>query len=1169
MKAALCFATIIYLAAGVSPQAAATGQGPRNPQPTTLTVCPDGSAQYTTIQAAINVAAAGDIILLCDAAYTGTGNRDLDYNGKAITIRSASGNPETCIIDCQGQAGNGHRAFLFHSGEGPNALLADVTIRNGYVEGGANYFGGAIWCRNNSSPTFEHVIFMMNHADCDGGALCCDYSSPSLTACEFYGNSAPYGGAVHLDQSSASFDECLFIGNSALPGLVGSAGFGGGAHVTGVMSGQPSFIHCQFILNDAHKIGGGAACNEENGIFSGCTFARNTVNGTSEFGGGGLFIYGCEPIVEHCTFAHNYAPVGTHLYFSMQSAPAIQNCILAFGNGNEAAHCQNSTPSFTCCDIWEPTSTLGCAGPIGSSGNISVDPIFCDDGNDDYTLRRDSPCTAENYPACGLIGAWPVGCEAPHDFELWQELMALRKSAAAWGDFDNDGDLDLALSGENASGQKFTLTYQNQNGSLSLYANDLIGVSNESSGSLAWGDCDGDGDLDLIVAGNSASGPVTRLYLNDGVGNLSWDNTQPLVGVGHASVSWGDVDHDGDLDLLVMGYDGAANVTTVYENDPPGSFTPVSGLSLVGLRAGAADWADWDGDGDVDLMMVGHNGTSRQVIFYKNDGAGQLNDDGTHGLPGLSLCDAAWGDYDNDGDLDLALTGEISGSPSPQRCARIYQNTGNGTLTMVVDLSQIYRSSCAWGDHDNDGDLDIAFCGYTGSDIHTTIYTNTGAGFASAFNLFAVNNGSVSWADVDTDGDLDFFVTGQSWLPADRTYLYRNVGVTPNAAPSAPTTLQCQYGALWGTLTFSWSGAADAETPAAGLYYCLRVGTSPGAHDVMSGTYGTPLMGNLGQATSRSFDIPPGTYYWSVRTIDAGLRASPWAAEVISVPPGPLHYLRIDVSKDAYVRSGAPGTPFGAADPTHLISGWVSGVDTARVYLGFEVGTLGTGYVVSADLHLYCYGAGAEPYYVDAWEEGVNTWNENTITWLNAPQLFGPAVVSRLRVRPSRHCHWNVLGPVQAAMHVSGQLTLVLRNGAPPEGAPGFIGEYWSDEAAVVPSQKPYLTVWYVPDYSTAPEAPPEASTSRLALDPGCPSPFQHETMIRFELREQLPVRLGIWDMSGRLVRSLLEGPRAAGEYTIGWNGRDACGLPAPSGVYFLRLEAGSLVRTRQVVLAR
>jgi predicted nucleotidyltransferase len=121
----------------------------------------------------------------------------------------------------------------------------------------------------------------------------------------------------------------------------------------------------------------------------------------------------------------------------------------------------------------------------------------------------------------------------------------------------------------------------------------------------------------------------------------------------------------------------------------------------------------------------------------------------------------AWGDYDNDGDLDILLTGRDSGST---RIAKVYQNTGSGFGEVYAgSLTAVSSSSVAWGDYDNDGDLDILLTGWDTNEIPVAkIYQNTGSGFSEVYagSLPGVRQGSAVWGDYDNDGDLDILLTG-------------------------------------------------------------------------------------------------------------------------------------------------------------------------------------------------------------------------------------------------------------------------------------------------------------------------------------------------------------------------------------------------------------------------
>ncbi len=479
-----------------------------------------------------------------------------------------------------------------------------------------------------------------------------------------------------------------------------------------------------------------------------------------------------------------------------------------------------------------------------------------------------------------------------------QKLPGVQEGDACWGDIDGDGDLDLVYCGLELETQApVTWVYRNQPGVL-VRSQDLVGVSNTSSNQLAWGDYDGDGDLDLVCAGRSRDGPSTRLYRNDGSGALVADSTASMasmVDVAAASVAWGDYDLDGDLDLYVQGHDGTARRAILYENDPLGVL--VATVDLVGLDSGSADWVDIDGDADLDLMVTGYDGSARRAIFYRNGPAGVLTDDGSHGLPGLDHSDAAWGDHDNDGDMDLYVTGRPAGDPGDRGFGRLYRNDGAGDLVPGQMVWETVHGSCAWGDYDNDADMDLVISGQNGPAAEMRIYANESGIFTKRVAFENIHRGAVTWTNVDGDGALDLFCVGAS-TSGGQADLLRRAGGVRNTPPSPPTITGCSA-APGGGMLLSWAPGPDPETPPEGLYYCLRLGTlTDTGDDVCSGTYATPLMGNMGQTTQIVIDAPPGTYAASLVAIDSGLMASPWSGWAFFVLSPPQPPGRIDSASD-------------------------------------------------------------------------------------------------------------------------------------------------------------------------------------------------------------------------------------------------------------------------------
>jgi hypothetical protein len=170
----------------------------------------DGSQEhpFDTIQEGIDAAVKGQTVIVLDGTYTGTGNRDINFKGKAITVRSENG-PGRCIIDCQGTEEKHHRGFSFNNNEDANAVLQGLTITNGY-----DIQSGGIWCIY-SNPTIINCRFSRNVATDAGGGLYCYKSNPAITNCTFTGNTADWGGGIYCEESGPTITNCTFTRNTA------------------------------------------------------------------------------------------------------------------------------------------------------------------------------------------------------------------------------------------------------------------------------------------------------------------------------------------------------------------------------------------------------------------------------------------------------------------------------------------------------------------------------------------------------------------------------------------------------------------------------------------------------------------------------------------------------------------------------------------------------------------------------------------------------------------------------------------------------------------------------------------------------------------------------------------------------------------------------------------
>jgi hypothetical protein len=389
-----------------------------NPQTVTVTfyvVGGDGDgdlrhvpSQYATIQAAIDDCNDGDVVVLEPNTYTGPGNRDLDFKGKAITVRTIDPNdPDivaATIIDCNGTPSENHRGFYFHNNESLNSVLNGLTITRGYMA-----FGGAILCRH-SSPAIRNCVLVNNTSGSGissaGGAMENeDNSNPILVGCTITANSADnLGGGVRNHTSSPLLFNCLLTGNSATAG---------GAVHNENSSSNPTLINC--------------------------TLAGNTAASS----GGGIF---------------NYAT----------TSPVLLNCILwanSDGDGvGESAQICRGTPivDYTCLQGW--------TGGFGGNGNTGVDPRFADPCNGDCHLKSEagrwdpgseswvvddvtSPCIDKGDPASPVgneplpnggrinMGAYGGTAQASKSLTCWNASAC---AGQPFGDATCDGNAALA-----------------------------------------------------------------------------------------------------------------------------------------------------------------------------------------------------------------------------------------------------------------------------------------------------------------------------------------------------------------------------------------------------------------------------------------------------------------------------------------------------------------------------------------------------------------------------------------------------------------------------------------------------------------------------------------------------------------------------------------------------
>ena len=398
-----------------------------------------------------------------------------------------------------------------------------------------------------------------------------------------------------------------------------------------------------------------------------------------------------------------------------------------------------------------------------------------------------------------------------------------------------------------------------------------------------WGDFDNDGALDVVLAGypfGFSSAGLCQIFHNAGG---QFTNLPPsFVSVGRSCIAVGDYNNDGFLDFMVAGTTGgysdpASPTNILYRNNGDGTFTDAK-PGLPAVFDGAAAWGDFDNDGQLDLVITGNTGTNYTTKIYRND-RGTFTDIGAD-LPGVCCGSVAWGDFDNDGQLDLLLVGQTNADPNSAIC-RIYKNDGGAFTDIGAGLSGAALRAGAWGDFDGDGYLDVLLSGQDA----TRVYRN-GQGVFTDINssVPGTSSSAVAWGDYDNDGNLDFAMFGV-WGGVQVYRNFQTKTATNNFVPSPPALLVSVV--LGNHVVLNWNAGTDPNTPRAGLTYNVRVGSTPGGMEIMApqsdpftGQRRLPQMGN---AWHRLFTIltnlPVGVYYWSVQTVNNSFAGSAWARE--------------------------------------------------------------------------------------------------------------------------------------------------------------------------------------------------------------------------------------------------------------------------------------------------
>ena len=472
-----------------------------------------------------------------------------------------------------------------------------------------------------------------------------------------------------------------------------------------------------------------------------------------------------------------------------------------------------------------------------------------------------------------------------------------------WVDINNDNYLDIFICGSNTNKPAFSSIYYNISGSQ--FTKSQITFDALNLAAADWGDYDNDGDLDLLISGrtdNANPTAICKIYQNN-LKNGFTNINAGLIGLYGGTADWYDYDNDGDLDIITTGVGNEGNISTNLYVNSNGSFNLVQ-TSLPNVFNGSVTVCDFDKDNDMDLLISG------KISFnqYQNDVITKvfLNSKGTYkekelNFPELYSSYISWGDYNSDGRADVLMSGLndiVSNILSTQSLSKIYVNNFNGFSDINAGLTGIYDGISLWGDSDNDGKLDVLLSGGVLGDSSaqnpnnriTKIYLNRSGTMTQLSNtpFMDLTNVSGAWGDFDNDNDLDILIAGKNHQDLDVTRIYSNQNDVSNNVPVEPKGLTTSIdNEIDHYVLLQWLPGYDFNSPSKSLTYNLRIGSTPGGSEIMApssdlttGYVKIPQRGNVDNNLSwRIYNLTPGKYYWSVQSVDNSFAGSEFTAE--------------------------------------------------------------------------------------------------------------------------------------------------------------------------------------------------------------------------------------------------------------------------------------------------
>ncbi len=467
---------------------------------------------------------------------------------------------------------------------------------------------------------------------------------------------------------------------------------------------------------------------------------------------------------------------------------------------------------------------------------------------------------------------------------------------ATWCDYNSDGYLDIFVTGQDFGVTSQHALFYRNNGDDSFSESNITLIPKTIYGDFSWGDFDNNGTVDLVYAGTTSGfceQNITKIYKNvNDAGFVEIFHDIPALS--RCCFQWVDVNNDGLLDIYFHGINSSEEFNLgIFKNSGSDIFTEVeTNIEKINgprgnLTQNSVKWIDFDKDGFKDVIIAMSSNDDYKVACYKNLGGFHFLNIETV-LPDLNYVKMAAGDINQDGLIDIAISGSFEqtlSSGDVHANLYIFINMGGMVfeeLTRITNIG-VFFNSLELGDIDNDGYLDILYYGAGGSSRDFKLFKNNqGISFSPVSDNFPASGlGGASFGDFDNDNDLDILYYGRMYsLPyePEMTRIYKNIMAVANSKPEPPDNLSVF--AIENDLMISWDNGSDDATLPQSLYANLCIGTSLNASALLSSysLNGKLKVINLGnQNLNRQYlfrEFPEEAVEIKVQTIDNSYNAS-------------------------------------------------------------------------------------------------------------------------------------------------------------------------------------------------------------------------------------------------------------------------------------------------------